>query len=206
MKKRVVKIALISAFVIVQMVSFCFAKEMIKAGDTFYLIDDNSDICKNELYFDGKYSRYFGEDGKMVVGWYTNIKTGDTYYFDKTEGEKYGTMVAGICEIDGCKRIFCTDGSGANGSLIKGKTNYKAIDGNVYNIDDNGYVYDLNGNLLGDTAKRINVATIDKERKKVDEDSKQILEEVMHRDKDSMSPIREKLSEYKGIVISKKIK
>lgn len=205
MKRNIVKLAFISILVISQMTSFCMAKEMIKAGDTCYLIDDNSDICKNELYYDGIYMRYFGADGKMVVGWYTDIDKGNTYYFNKTEGETYGTMVAGVCMVDGCKRIFCTDGSQDNGSLVKNKSNYRAADGGVYDIDQSGYVYDLEGNFQGDISKKVTTTTIDTKEKKVKENKKTKIDELKNKDNQNQSPIKRKLLEQ-GIIVSNKIK
>lgn len=140
-------------FVIFVLTNFCFAKEMVKAKDTYYLIDDDSSICKNEPFFDGKETYYFGADGMMSVGWTKNIKNNKTYFFDNTYSDKRGAMIVGSHVIDGFTMFFETNADREIGSLIISMEQFQAPDGNVYRIDQNGFAYDKKGNVLRDTTK-----------------------------------------------------
>ena len=124
-----------------------FSKEMIKAGNTCYLIDENDDICKNTLYDSGNGTFYFGDNGKMKVGWWENPKDRGVYFFCNKKGPMYGAMVFGLNMIDGYYRFF-----GQNGKLVRSNNDMRVDVMGAYTADSQGNLYDKDGNLMRDTS------------------------------------------------------
>lgn len=127
-----------------------FSNEIIKAGKTFYLIDANDDICRNALYDSGHGTYFFGDNGKMKVGWWQNPKNNEIYFFDnKVGGPTYGVMQFGLKTIDGYLRYFNLDGT-----LARSNSDVRIDVLGLYVADTRGNLYDKSGNVMRDVSEK----------------------------------------------------
>ena len=145
MKKRV--ISLVACLVLI-MTSSVFAYRWVESNDDWYVLDESTgEYLKGMLLDTGDNVYYLNQEGKLVIGWWVNQKTGKIYFFSNRDDKDYGGMLFGLHVIDGYTYYFEDDGSLA---MTNREGEIKKVYGEYY-VDSAGFIY-LNNELQRDTS------------------------------------------------------
>ena len=135
MKKRILALVLIVS-VVLQTAAFAYRWEE-KNGDWYVLNTNKNEYLKGTLLDVGDNVYYLDTEGKLVTGWWQNLKTQKYYFFDNKKDRNLGGMIFGLHMIDGYYYYFGSDGS-LQTSSEKGELRKVFQD---YYADYDGYLY-----------------------------------------------------------------
>ena len=135
MKSKI--IALVVAMTIVFSINAFAYRWEEKNGDWYVLNTSKNEYLKGTLLDVGNNVYYLDNDGKLVTGWWQNLKTGKYYFFDNKKDRNLGGMIFGLHMIDGYYYYFGADGS-LQTSSEKGELRKVFQD---YFADYEGYLY-----------------------------------------------------------------
>lgn len=145
MKRRIITFVIVLSMIF-QTTAFAYRWEE-KDGDWYVLNTTNNEYLKGTLLDVGNNVFYLGSDGKLVTGWWQNLKTQKYYFFDNKKDRNLGGMVFGLHMIDGYYYYFGDDGS-LQTSSVKGELKKVYKD---YFADYEGYLY-KDDKLMRDTS------------------------------------------------------
>ena len=109
MNKRIIILATVLSIAL-QLTAFAYRWEE-KNGDWYVLNTSKNEYLKGTLLDVGDNVYYLDTDGKLVTGWWKNLKSQKYYFFDNKKDRNLGGMVFGLHMIDGYYYYFGSDGS-----------------------------------------------------------------------------------------------